>query len=483
MMTQNEQDLRLRLLNSLLTTPHRDLALVADLHRDLMAQDPLFYGHLAIWYLAHGAVRDHKEVFMAFLLTSALPEHRAAGFMSLDALPPYQVARVVQFMKRQIKLMPRSARTAVTQYLRRREAVPGRFDRAATRSRKAMKTLYASLHIRPSERADAILFKDDPPVGSLPWAVKVMAKAQSPAEQAQLIVTHRIPFAIAVGAVQAVTPAVLVALLDAMSPQEVINHLKALKARGAMDHPEVKGLIEAKLQAAQTDGRVSAFKAKVAAEAAGVDAKMVAQLDAVTEVQLKAKGRITRPTALLVDKSSSMQDAIELGKRIGAMLSGVTEAPLFTYAFDRMPYPVVAAGETLADWERAFEHIKAGGTTSLGAPLAVMQRREQRVEQIVLITDEGENTAPFFTPALQAYSQALGVSPSVLIVKVGRCSDFTEKQLREAQLEVETFTFAGDYYALPNLVALLARPSRLDLLMEILETPLPTRPAVAAQAA
>ena len=40
---------------------------------------------------------------------------------------------------------------------------------------------------------------------------------------------------------------------------------------------------------------------------------------------------------------------------------------------------------------------------------------------------------------------------------------------------VDTFTFAGDYYSLPNLVPLLSRPSRLELLLEILETPLPVR--------
>ena len=34
---------------------------------------------------------------------------------------------------------------------------------------------------------------------------------------------------------------------------------------------------------------------------------------------------------------------------------------------------------------------------------------------------------------------------------------------------------AGDYYALPNLVPLLARPSKLELLQEILEYPLPQR--------
>ena len=50
-----------------------------------------------------------------------------------------------------------------------------------------------------------------------------------------------------------------------------------------------------------------------------------------------------------------------------------------------------------------------------------------------------------------------------------------ERKLAEKQAQVDTFTFAGDYYSLPNLVPLLSRPSRLELLLEILETPLPVR--------
>jgi hypothetical protein len=47
--------------------------------------------------------------------------------------------------------------------------------------------------------------------------------------------------------------------------------------------------------------------------------------------------------------------------------------------------------------------------------------------------------------------------------------------LKDKQVSVETFTFAGDYYSLPNLVPMLSRPSRLELLMEILDTSLPVR--------
>ncbi|HIB69266.1 MAG TPA: hypothetical protein EYO33_30330 [Phycisphaerales bacterium] len=338
-----------------------------------------------------------------------------------------------------------------------------------------MKSLYAGLHIRPDNRADAVLFKNNPPEGSLAAAVKTLAKAADPVDQAKAILENKIPYTVAVGAVNQLTPTVLVALIDAMSPAEVINNLKSLSARGAMDNDEVKQLIERKLEAARSDNRVSAFKAKVAAKAAGVSAETAEKLAQVTNDQIKAKGRIKRPTALLVDKSSSMNDAIEVGKQLAALVSGICDTELVVYAFDTLPYEIKADGRELSDWERAFSNIHSSGATSIGAPLEAMRKRLQKVEQIVLITDEGDNTPPYFVDAYERYARELAVAPNVLIVKVGRACDYVERGLRQARVQVDTFTFRGDYYSLPNLIPMLSRPSRLDLLLEILGTPLPLR--------
>ena len=474
-MQATERDLRLDMLNSLLTTPHRQLEQVGKLHKEMVQRDPLFYGHLAVWYQRTGDVRDHKEVFVGNLLTSTMTEHRDAGYVLLQEFPPYQVARIVDFLKVHRGKLPRSTRTAVRRYLKDREKNFAFFDRAALRARKAMKHLYASLHIKPSDRADAVLFKDNPPEDSLAFALKLMAIASSPLEQAQLIVEHKIPYTVAVGAIKQLTPTVLVALINSMSPQEVINNLKSLQTRGAMENPQVKALINEKLEQAQGDVRVAALKARVAADAAELDAETAAMLERVTDEQVKKRGKITKPTALLIDKSSSMESAIEVGKRIAALISGITEADLFVYAFDTLPYPVKASGNQLSDWERAFQHLKAGGATSIGSPLEAMRLRKQRVEQIILVTDEGENSAPYFAETYDAYKRDLKVEPSVLVVKVGYAYDWLERRLQERQAQVDTFTFAGDYYSLPNLIPLLSRPSRLELLMEILETPLPVR--------
>ena len=307
----------------------------------------------------------------------------------LQEFPPYQVARIVDFMKQQKGKVPRSTRTAVTRYLKAREINPQFFDRAALRGRKAMKHLYASLHIKPGQRADAVLFKGKPPEDSLAYMLKQIAKAETTTKQAALIVEHNIPYTIAIGAVKQLTPTVLIALINSMSPQEVINNLKSLQSRGAMEHPEVKALIDGKIEEGAASKRVSAFKATVANDVAKLDATTAQKLEKVTNEQVKKRGRIRKSTALLVDKSGSMEKAIEIGKRLAAMISGITEADLFVYAFDNMPYPVKAEGSELTDWERAFKMIKAGGGTSCGCAVEAMRLRKQVVEQFIMVTDEG----------------------------------------------------------------------------------------------
>ena len=75
-MANKEQDLRLGILNNLLTTPHRQLNLIWPVHREMCEQDPLFYSRLAAWYTDQGEVRDHREMFVVTLSLSDFEGHR-----------------------------------------------------------------------------------------------------------------------------------------------------------------------------------------------------------------------------------------------------------------------------------------------------------------------------------------------------------------------------------------------------------------------
>jgi hypothetical protein len=539
-----EQDLRLQLLNALLTTPHRKLDEVYPVHQRIAISDPRFYVRLAAWYADHGDVRDHTEMFVVTLCLSDFPGHRDVGLALLRRLPPYEVARVVDFihgrkttrkvrvrsklstklrrklapvMPRQpgfitrimglingpceapqvlplqaaqapapqfsqvtesfglFRTVPRSLRTEVVRYLREREADAEWFDSTVLVARKALKRLYAVLHVKPSERAQRVLFDEDPPRDSRLWALRVLSKLTDPAEQARAIVENAIPYRVAAGVITQMTPTVLLALVEQMSPQELINNVASLKKRGAFENVELKALIERKLDEAQTARRVSAYKAQKVLDVTPIGVDVERQLQAVTDRQVKAKGRIKRPTALLIDKSGSMSQAIEVGKRIGAMISAVCDDALYAYAFDTMAYPIEGGGEDVAPWEKALAGINAGGGTSCGAALEQMRFKLQQVEQIVLVTDGGENTPPLFADSIRKYRQTLSADPSVVIVRVQGDVNRLEQSCRKAGMVVDVLEFRGDYYALPNLVPLLARPSRLELLMEILDYPLPRR--------
>ena len=344
-------------------------------------------------------------------------------------------------------------------------------------ARKAIKRLYALNHIKPGQRAQRILFEKDPPKDSRIYALRVLSKAATPAEQAQAIIDNAIPYRVAATVIKQMTPSVLLALIERMSPQELINNIASLSRRGAMENPDLKALIDQKLELAETASRVSALKTQKAIESAGasVSADVKAKLERVADTQIKAKGRIDRPTALLIDKSGSMSVAIEIGKRIGALISAVCRSDLFVYAFDTIAYPVGRGGDDLASWEKALTGISAGGGTSCGVAVETMRLKKQYVEQIILVTDEGENTAPLFVPTLQKYRESVKADPNVCIVKVPGSGNLLEVRCRSAGITADVFQFEGDYYSLPNLVPLLSKPSKLELLMEILEYPLPTR--------
>ena len=77
--------------------------------------------------------------------------------------------------------------------------------------------------------------------------------------------------------------------------------------------------------------------------------------------------------------------------------------------------------------------------------------------------------------SLHAYCEAMKANPSVVIVRTPGGCDYVERQCRRESIQVDVFNFEGDYYSLPNLVPMLSRPSKLELLMDIMEYPLPQR--------
>lgn len=512
---QVEQDIRVQMLNSFMSCPHRDTDVIRKIHEDLQKRDPSFYSHLAAWYEKNGELRDHKEVFTSMLIVDPYLDNREVGLALWQKAVPFMKTRILGFIKgkkvkirektnqtRQVgkkkipvvnvtekvvglfKNVPSAFKTEVVRYLKWLETDPERFDGVAMRNSEDLRTLYASLKIPHSKRVQQILWEKKYPKDSRLNVFKDITDAKSPEEAATLIVKNKVPYTTAVGLIEKMTPSILVALINSMSAQEVINNIASLQENGALDNPDTKAIVEKKLKQAEISKNVTALKSKAAINTGRIkDEAVIAQLDKIADVQIKSKGVIKIPTAIFVDRSGSMSIAIEAGKHCAAMVSGATEASLYVVAFDTLPmeiYPVSARPKdrttTLTDWEKAFKPVRDGGSTSMGCALEYLRQKKMYVEQVVVITDEGENAGPMFTDVYPRYSEEMKVKPHVVIIRTPGSGQTFSANLKKAGISFDVYTPNGsDYYGLPGLIPLLARASKLDLLMEIMDTPLPAR--------
>jgi len=506
----NETDIRVEFFNSFLSCPHRDMDQIYALHKSMQTQDPDFYGHLACWYYNQpNNIRDHNELFCSLLATDEYIPNRDIGLalfrrhhMSMkNKIVGYIKGKTVKIREKvgmktingkkkkvpDIKItekkvglnknLPTALRTEIAGYLRWLEENPDLFDAEVLRNAKALKSLYFSRGkhaFSHGNRAQKVLFDKEYPEDSRLSVYKKIMEAKSPKKVAELIVTNKIPYTVAVGLIEKITPTILVALVDSMSPQELINNLASLKQNGAYDNPELKEMILAKLEKAKKSRSVAALKGKTAKSTGRIaDKEIEDKLDEVADVSVKKAGTIRMKTSIMVDKSSSMSTAIDLGKRVAALISGVTEADLYVLAFDTVSREIKAKGPTLTDWEKAFVSIRPSSMTSIGSAMDFLLRKKYLVEQVVIITDEDENAHPMFVDAYKDYQREMKVSPQIVIINMEPRKNKLSTRLSAAGIQFDRYDpKGGDYYALPGLVTLLSRRSMADLIYEIMDMPL-----------
>lgn len=482
-MDRQERSARRLLLQSLLSCPHRKLEEATPVFQEALQRDPLFTGKAcyALTMPEYNRIRDLEEVAIATLLTSPFAEHREAGRVLFQKLEPYRAGRCAFYIRNSLKKENRQVKGAVEEYLRALEADPKRFDGAVLRARKTLHKLYEFFHIKPAPRAQAILFDDEPPEDSALYWVKALARASDPAEQAQLIVKHKIPLTVATAVMKALTPAVVAALIEVMSPQEAINSRNWLEKGGWLQDERLKQLYLAKLEQATKDERASVAAIKERKSAKGRDAEVEAKLATVAEKKVKTGARITRDTLLCVDISSSMAPAIEVAKRLGSMIAPLCDAALMVICFREHAFPLEVKGEkTLADWEEAFKMVRADGCTSLGAALEAAWKKGFIPEQAIYLTDQQENTGPFLCDVYQRMIQQ-GHDLAFVFVTVCSRSRQVSDALEQLGARVQVFDFCEDmsrpgwWVPLDQVVPLLAGEGPVSIVDRIMALELPRR--------
>ena len=453
-------------------------------------------------------------LFRSALICDEYTDNRETGLALFRKVPVYLKTRILGFIKgKKVKIrvktgkkitrnkkqideveiseknvglyknVPTSFKKDIEKFLHYIETNEDLFDAIALKNANDLKKLYASLRIAPSKRAQEILFEKKRPDNSRLNVFKEITKAESPAEVAKLIITNKVPYTVAVGLVDQITPTILVALINAMSPQEVINNYASLEERGAMNNEDTKTLIMTKLEKAKTSQNVSALKSKQAQKGGRIkDEGTKKILDEIADIQIKKRGVITIPTAVFTDKSGSMTKAVKVGKAVSSLISGATEAPVYSITFDTMAREIKAEGTSLSAWEKAFKSVKSHGGTSIGVALDYLIKKDYYVEQIIIITDEEENNYPLFHQSFPQYIEKFKITPNITIIYTESAygSHTFSERLKQSDIPFDYYTIPkedgeNDYYALPGLIPLLSKKSKLDLLYEIMDTPLPVR--------
>lgn len=472
-----------QLIGNLVKVGHKTLELYASDGLRVVNENPDLMAHLIAWNQENGEIRDSKVALPVLSLRGDRGEdgqYYENALAHLLLLDPRNLVRAV-FYHRDLNTKGFGVsdgagtllKDVVKQYLTVRQSKEEWWDRTVLQHRKSIKTLYALYHVKPNDKAQAVLFKKEYPEGSVFEALTGL-KDQKPKEAAESILKHRIPFTIAIGALGGIkkNKDLLLSLIESMSGTELITNSKMLSKMGVMENSVLKAAYEKGISKAQKDKKTSTLKAGRATEVIK-DEKIKAKLEKLQEARIEDLKGMEGDWLVLGDMSGSMETAIGKAKEVAAFLSRSVKGNVYLVFFNTMPVFYDVSGKTLEEIKKATSGVRAGGGTSIGCGLQLMSEKGVIVNGIAIISDGGENTSPRLLDVYRQYEKGFTISPTVYLLHLeGQDKDSLSSSMKEIAYErIEVSDI--DYYGLPNLAKLL-RSSRYTLIDEIMQMPLLT---------
>lgn len=464
-----------QLVTELVKSPHGNLKEYGLTAQRAVQEDPFLFHHLIAWNEKKGQIRDAKVALPVYGLKTVDTELRENSLAHLALLDPRNLLRAVKFAKEVPNGGFRSIVRMVKQYLEVRAANPEWAERVILQHGESIKSLYAMLHLKPPVHVKQMLSWGEgmkPRPGSV-LDILGKLKTMSPVEAAGHVMLHKIPFLIAVGALPKIkgNTEALIALIQGMSPTELVSNTKMLEQLGMKGNDAVQAAYRKAVEGIKKDSRKgqNLFKASAAADKAS-DVVVQKVLREVQEKQFSAKG-IEGNWAVLIDRSGSMYQAIEIGQMVGAALAKMVKDKVWLVFFNTSPMVYEVTGKTLEEIQKITRGIVATGGTSIGCGLEAMIGKP--VDGIAVVSDGGENVIPIFAEVhkrrfegvpvyfyqVQGDSNVFSGSCNVMGVPL------SEFDLRDAT--------GLDYYSVAILVQTM-RTNRYGLYQEIMDTPLLT---------
>ena len=288
----------------------------------------------------------------------------------------------------------------------------------------------------------------------------------SEAEICEAIVTQRLRYKDAVGRLPAdigLTPAIMVALLPTLSDRDLRQLTPTLEELGLLSVSEIRERWEkAIMQATDQRGlniaknvRDQELKEKLGESADHAARKAVAA--ASSDIDLRVM--------FLVDKSGSMQGAIEAAKEaLVKILAGFALDKLHVATFDTMGQVLVPKAASRVAVQHMLAPIRADGGTIHGAALTALHRSGVRVPIeakliVIVVGDEAGEPGPQLAQTFQQLGYRADAM-ALLLASPHRGSTVRDcaKALRIPYSEVAVEQFDDPYHVPRVLRALLEAP-------------------------
>jgi hypothetical protein len=489
MTTLNEANRdRQKLLSSLVKITHRDLTKYVDEVLPAAKSDALLYNHLIAWNEKNGRIKESKIALPVIALrTDAMLDSKYVEnvIAHIGSLSPRELLKAYRFSTelskdgltvRHVGGKRKMFHKAIQAYLRQREADFDWWTAAVIRSRKAMMELYRISHLAPAPFAKAILFDRKYPSGSVFDKISKL-RSMSTLEAANTVVTNKIPITVATGAgldIKALdNEEILIALLSGITGNELIIFQNMLSKLESYKLASVQSALKSATNRMKKDKKVTALRA-TRAKKSTTSETAVKVLSDLKESAAIASGSIKGDWLILADKSPSMENAVAIAKELAGLLAHRVEGDCHLIFFDSTPFYYNISGMKLDEIEDKTHGLKAGGWgTSIGAGVKMLRSKKKMVDGIVIVTDGGENSTPYFAGE---YAK-LENEPSVYIIGCGSPGNGSQRGLRTYD------AFAGgvehtlidasknfDHTAMGNVINIL-KPGTYGFLEEVLETP------------
>lgn len=287
----------------------------------------------------------------------------------------------------------------------------------------SLSDMVATAHPRPKDEKQLALFRylrgHETDLALLPQlqALQKLRTTRNPASQIHQIEKGKLPYSVVTSILQP-TRQIWEALMFQMPMFAMLRHLNAMDRAGVFAKKKNIAYVTRRLTDAEAlrQSRILPFRFVKAYETVQ-RTELREALEQAVELSIHNLPPLPGRTAIFLDRSGSMQgDYLRIGSVLALALYKQTRGSSLFWLFDQR---VQDAHPAL---DRAIlaqaDQIRAQGGTDTGRPVRELREAEERVDRIIMITDEQQNEGSPFYAELERYRRTMNPQLQAFIVDI-----------------------------------------------------------------